>query len=97
MGNFDVAETAHLAPEFGGQFRDPSVVAAYHPRPPYPPQVIDHLLRLRVDEAPVLDVGTGTGEIARAVVQRGLRVEALIRPRRCWNVDGSCRVGIIRF
>lgn len=67
----------HLAPEFASQFGDRSVVAAYHLRPPYPPQVIDHLLRLRVAQAPVLDAGTGTGEIARALAQRGVRVEAL--------------------
>jgi SAM-dependent methyltransferase len=68
---------AHLAPEFAGQFSDPSVVSVYHLRPPYPPQVIDYLLSLRVDEEPVLDAGTGTGDIARALAQRGVRVDAL--------------------
>ena len=68
---------AHLAPEFASQFRDPSVVAAYHLRPPYPPQVIDHLIPLRVSTGPVLDVGTGTGEIARSLARRGVRVDAL--------------------
>ena len=68
---------AHLAPEFAQQFGDPSVVAAYHHRPPYPSQVVDHLLSLLVDPGTVLDAGTGTGEIARALVQRGVRVDAL--------------------
>lgn len=67
----------HLAPEFVGQFADPSVVAVYHLRPPYPPQVIDQLLSLRVDAGPVLDAGTGTGDIARALAQHGVRVDAL--------------------
>jgi SAM-dependent methyltransferase len=67
----------HLAPEFAGQFADPSVVASYHLRPPYPSQVIDLLLSLRVDSRPVLDAGTGTGEIARALVQYGVGVDAV--------------------
>jgi len=67
----------HLAPEYAQQFGDPSVVAAYHHRPPYPPQVIDHLLSLLVAPGTVLDAGTGTGEIARSLAQRGVRVDAL--------------------
>jgi SAM-dependent methyltransferase len=68
---------AHLAPEFAEQFGDRSVVAAYHHRPPYPPQVIEHLLALRVAPGRVLDAGAGTGEIARALARRGVRVNAL--------------------
>ncbi len=67
----------HLAPEFAAQFGDASVVAAYHHRPPYPPQVIDHLLSLRVAPGRVLDAGAGTGEIARALARRGVQVDAL--------------------
>ncbi|MCD6031325.1 MAG: class SAM-dependent methyltransferase [Thermomicrobiales bacterium] len=67
----------HLDPEYAQQFGDPSVVAAYHHRPPYPPQVIDHLLSLVVAPGTVLDAGTGTGEIARALAERGVRVDAL--------------------
>ena len=68
---------AHLALEFAGQFADRSVVAAYHLRPPYPSQVIDQLLSLRVDSGPVLDAGTGTGDIARALALRGVSIDAL--------------------
>lgn len=67
----------HLAPEYAQQFGDPSVVAAYHLRPPYPPQVIDCLLALRVGPGTVLDAGAGTGEIARALARLGVRVDAL--------------------
>lgn len=68
---------SHLAPEFAGQFADSSVVAVYHLRPPYPPQVIDHVLSLRAGSGAVLDAGTGTGDIARALAQRGVPVDAL--------------------
>lgn len=71
------AKPTHLDPEFAGQFADPSVASVYHLRPPYPLQVIDHLLSLRAGPGPVLDAGTGTGEIARALAQRGVRVDAL--------------------
>jgi SAM-dependent methyltransferase len=71
------SKPAHLAPEFAGQFTDTSVVASYHLRPPYPQQVIDLLLSLRVAAGSVLDAGTGTGDIARALAQRGVRVDAV--------------------
>jgi SAM-dependent methyltransferase len=72
-----LSKPAHLDPAYAQQFGDPSVVAAYHLRPPYPPQVTDHLLSLLVAPGTVLDAGTGTGEIARALAQRGVRVDAL--------------------
>jgi SAM-dependent methyltransferase len=68
----------HLGPEYGAQFGDPSVVAAYRHRPPYPPAVFDVLVGLIVDEPrAVLDVGTGTGEIARGLAPRVERVDAV--------------------
>ena len=68
----------HLGPEYAAQFADPSVVAAYHHRPPYPAAVLDILAELVVDEPRVvLDVGTGTGEIARGLVGRVERVDAM--------------------
>jgi SAM-dependent methyltransferase len=68
---------AHLGPEYGGQFADRSVVAAYHLRPPYPAAVFDTLVSLVVPPGTVLDIGTGTGEIARPLVGRVLAVDAL--------------------
>ncbi|HET8524978.1 MAG TPA: class I SAM-dependent methyltransferase [Thermomicrobiales bacterium] len=68
----------HLAPEFARQFQDASVVASYHHRPPYPDAVFDILDGLIQDEPrTVLDVGAGTGAIARLMAQRGARVDAV--------------------
>jgi len=68
----------HLGPQYGVQFQDERVVAAYHLRPPYPDPVYDVLVELTVDEPrAVLDVGAGTGEIARNLVDRVDRVDAL--------------------
>jgi SAM-dependent methyltransferase len=68
----------HLGPEYAAQFADPSVVAAYRHRPPYPSEVFDILLSLIADEPrAVLDVGTGAGELARGLVGRVARVDAV--------------------
>jgi SAM-dependent methyltransferase len=67
----------HLGPEYASQFRDPAVVAAYHHRPPYPEATFDILADLIVAPGTALDVGTGTGEIARRLVERGIAVDAV--------------------
>lgn len=68
----------HLGTEYASQFADPSVVAAYRCRPPYPDEVFDILTGLVRDQPrAVLDVGTGTGEIARGLVGRVARVDAV--------------------
>jgi trans-aconitate methyltransferase len=67
----------HLGPEYGSQFGDPSVVTAYGYRPPYPDDVLATLIELVVPPGSVLDVGTGTGEIARGLAGRVARVDAL--------------------
>ncbi|MGH2534437.1 MAG: class I SAM-dependent methyltransferase [Thermomicrobiales bacterium] len=73
----------HLGPEYGAQFQDPSVVAAYHHRPPYPDAVYDILVGLIAAEPrTVLDVGTGTGAIARGLAGQVARVDALDLSRR---------------
>jgi SAM-dependent methyltransferase len=59
-------------------FQDQSVVDRYHLRPPYPQAVIDMLLELAADTPrAVIDVGTGTGELARRLVQSVDRVDAV--------------------
>jgi SAM-dependent methyltransferase len=50
-------------------FMEESVARAYHHRPPHPPAVADLLLSLLGGAGgPVLDVGAGTGDLARALV-----------------------------
>jgi SAM-dependent methyltransferase len=68
----------HLGPDYGAQFADTSVVGAYRHRPPYPAEVFDILASLIGDEpGAVLDLGTGTGEIARGLLGRAERIDAV--------------------
>jgi SAM-dependent methyltransferase len=69
---------AHLGPEYGAQFSDPSVAEVYHLRPPYPDRIFERLADLIVDRPrTVLDVGTGTGEIARRLAPFADRIDAV--------------------
>ena len=55
-----------LTPENAARFQDPNLVSLYHLRLPYPAQTFDILTALIRDQPRnVLDVGAGTGEIAR--------------------------------
>lgn len=74
----DTPKPGHLGPEYAAQFQDEAVAAVYHLRPPYPDELFDVLAGLVVDEpGAVLDLGCGTGEIGRRLVQRVDRVDAL--------------------
>jgi SAM-dependent methyltransferase len=69
----------HLGPEYGAQFADPSVVAAYPKRPPYPEAVFD-LLAEFAGERPrtvALDLGAGTGDITWRLAKRVAEVDAV--------------------
>lgn len=67
-----------LTSENANRFTDQSVVSVYHLRLPYPPDVLTKLLSLIVDlPRNVLDVGTGTGELARALAPHVFRVDAV--------------------
>lgn len=68
----------HLGPEYGAMFRDRSVAAAYPFRPPYPVTTFAALVGL-LGEGPrtVLDVGCGTGDIARPLAPLVERVDAI--------------------
>jgi SAM-dependent methyltransferase len=64
--------------EVAGAFGLPSVAAAYRHRLPYPPAVFDVLAGLVTDEPrAVLDIGCGTGNIARPLAPRVDRVDAV--------------------
>ncbi len=68
----------HLAPEYGAWFQDQSIIDAYHHRPPYPAEVFTVLAGLIVNEPRVvLDVGCGTGDIARPLAALVDRLDAI--------------------
>jgi SAM-dependent methyltransferase len=74
------AKPACWATPRAAAFEDQSVVDRYHLRPPYPQEAIDLLVELAGESpGPVLDVGTGTGEIARRLVGHVERVDAVDR------------------
>ena len=59
-------------------FKDPDVVAAYPSRPPYARAAIDFLSELTTDHPRrVLDIGCGTGDIARRLATLVDRVDAV--------------------
>lgn len=68
----------HLGPEYAAQFQDAAVVAAYPARPPYPAEVFEILTNLITrDPQAVLDVGCGTGDLARRLAPQVARVDAV--------------------
>lgn len=72
------AKPKHLQREYAEQFQDQSVVDAYHLRPPYPQGLFSILGRLVDPACPrVLDIGCGTGEVARRFAPKVERVDAV--------------------
>ncbi len=72
-----------LGPEYAGQFDDPSIVAAYDARPPYPASLLDLALEVAgAASARLLDLGCGTGELARRLAQRARAIVAVDRSAR---------------
>lgn len=69
----------HLGPDYGSQWQDAEMARVYPFRPPYPDETFDVLASLRDDVAPstVLDVGAGTGDLARPLARRLDRVDAV--------------------
>lgn len=59
------------------EFEDDDVVASYAHRPEYPPALYDRLLSLMPSRGRVLDVGCGTGKIARALAPHVTEVLAV--------------------
>jgi len=71
-------EPEHFGASLAGAFKDQRVVDAYKYRPPYPNQVFDILSGLITDEPrAILDVGAGSGDIARNLVDVVERVDAV--------------------
>jgi trans-aconitate methyltransferase len=68
----------HFGVSYAEAFKDQRVVDAYRYRPPYPNEVFDILSGLITDEPrTVLDVGAGSGDIARQLVDVVKRVDAV--------------------
>src|SRR3954469_22850584 len=67
-----------LSTDYARQFQDRSIVEAYEHRPPYPGEVFEILDGL-IGTGPrrVLDIGCGRGEVARGMVGRVDRVDAV--------------------
>jgi len=60
------------------RFQDWTLVKRYHLRPPYPPETFAILSELITDQPrAVLDIGCGTGDIARALLNHADRVDAV--------------------
>lgn len=76
-----IQKPKHYARKHAEVFKDISVAESYHYRPPYPPEVFDLLIKLAGQGTSglrrVLDVGCGIGYIARPLVERGERVDAV--------------------
>jgi predicted TPR repeat methyltransferase len=69
---------AFLGPEFASAFQDASVVRAYPSRLPYPESLFPLLVGLiSGDRRVVLDVGAGTGDLARRLAPLVDRVDAV--------------------
>jgi SAM-dependent methyltransferase len=68
----------HLQSDYAAQFADPSVVAAYSARPPYPDSVFDRLVTLACPASDyALDLGAGTGDVTFPLAERLAGVDAV--------------------
>jgi SAM-dependent methyltransferase len=69
---------SHWSAEYGSWFSDQGIADAYPNRPPYPQQAIEVLVDLVTGtHRTVLDVGCGTGDLARRLAGRIDRVDAV--------------------
>ncbi len=73
-----IPKPKHLGPEYADQFKDRSVADAYVNYPQYPAEVFEVLNGLIQDEPRiVLDIGCGTGDVARPLAPLVERVDAV--------------------
>ena len=73
----EVPKPPGLAPEYGAQFKDAAMVAAYHHRAPYPPETFDILAQLTHEQPAILDLGCGTGDLTGGVSAFAGTVDAI--------------------
>lgn len=75
---FDIERHQWNFSQYASQFREANVVESYPCRPPYPAETFDIVADLGANaSATVLDLGTGTGEIARNLAPRVHHVDAI--------------------
>ncbi len=88
-----MSKPKHLGPEYGAQFGDESIVAAYRYRPPYPPGVFAILADL-VGDGPrvILDAGCGSGDLAIPLARIADRVDA-VDPSQAMLAAARARAG----
>ena len=69
----------HLGPDYASQWQDEAMARAYVRRPPYPDETFEILTSLIAESATaaVLDVGAGTGDLARPLAACVERVDAV--------------------
>ena len=83
----------HLGPEYADQFKDRSVAGAYVNYPPYSGEVFEVLDGLIRDKPRiVLDIGCGTGDVARPLASLVDRVDAVDQSMSMIEI-GRSRVG----
>ncbi len=71
------AKPDFLTPEQAAAFEDRDVAHSYRNRPDYADAVFDALIGLMPASGRILDIGCGTGFLARPLAQRGFAVDAL--------------------
>ena len=68
----------HFGTSYAEVFKDQQVVDAYRYRRPYPDEVFEILANLIIDEPrTILDIGAGTGDIARRMAEVAEQVDAV--------------------
>ena len=94
-----IPKPTHLGPDYADQFKDKSVAEAYVNYPPYPAEVFQVLSGLIRDQPSIaLDIGCGTGDVARPLAASVDRVDAVDQSAAMIEVgrslDGGSRPNI---